>query len=315
LKEALNLDDNDNANRSQSLKEIVASRINFYNLVIGNMLLTGKYGFYFVDNTPIKKQFHVVETAANCLNEKLLREKQIEVGTVLIKDFYEDESYGIEPFSNFTSFNVQPNMIMDITPWATFDDYLADIKAKYRTRVNRAFKKCKSIRKEELHLEQLNAYKIRMFELYKNIALNAGFNLFIHKSDYFIRLKENLEDKITIIGYFKDTDLVGFFTMIHNRDHLDAHFLGYDHMHNAEYQLYLNMLIDMLHFGISNEFKKLILSRTAMEIKSSIGAQAAQMALYLRHNKPFYNHFVPTLLKYLNPNQEWLPRSPFKDDE
>ena len=47
--------------------------------------------------------------------------------------------------------------------------------------------------------------------------------------------------------------------------------------------MYLNMLFDMAFYGIENQFKKVVFARTAMEIKSSIGAKPYKMNIYLKH--------------------------------
>jgi hypothetical protein len=35
---------------------------------------------------------------------------------------------------------------------------------------------------------------------------------------------------------------------------------------------------------------------------------------YLRHRNPLVNRFAGTLLEYLKPVEEWLPRHPFKTE-
>ena len=314
LNEALNQSHDGHKTAPITVKSIVASRINFYNLVCGNMLLTGKYGFNFI--VPLEKidQFSLINKAIQQFIDSLAKQENIQVGTVLIKDFFEEDALGDHTFENYTAFFVQPNMIMDIREWSSFDAYMAAMKTKYRTRINRAFKKFAEVEKRELFLDDLDFHQTTMHRLYKNIALNAGFNLFLHRQDYFLKLKEAIGDSLIVIGYFIGDEMVGFYTMIDNQQHLDAHFLGYEHKYNAEYQLYLNMLLDMVRKGIGMKKDKLIMSRTAMEIKSSIGAEAFDMVCYLKHTKPWINRLVPTILKYMNPKQEWLPRSPFKDE-
>lgn len=53
-------------------------------------------------------------------------------------------------------------------------------------------------------------------------------------------------------------------------------------------------------------------ARTALEIKSSVGAVPENLYCYLRHQNPLVNKFTGTLLDYLKPVEEWLPRHPFK---
>jgi hypothetical protein len=54
------------------------------------------------------------------------------------------------------------------------------------------------------------------------------------------------------------------------------------------------------------------MSRTALEIKSSVGAEAHSMVLYLKANNSILNLGVSKALSYLKPDEKWVPRSPFK---
>ena len=99
---------------------------------------------------------------------------------------------------------------------------------------------------------------------------------------------------------------------IQSEGDLDAHFLGYDPECNRNCQLYLNMLYDLVDDAIALKAHNLILSRTAMEIKSSIGAEPHDMYLYLKAINPIFNRGVSKALDYFKPKADWKPRSPFK---
>ncbi|MBL0025722.1 MAG: hypothetical protein IPO98_12330 [Saprospiraceae bacterium] len=109
--------------------------------------------------------------------------------------------------------------------------------------------------------------------------------------------------------------MVAFFTSIKNFDILDAHFLGYDPSENIECQLYLNMLYDLIKEGIDKRVSKVDMSRTAVEIKSTVGAVPHDMYLYLKHANKLLNKTVETILGYVKPNEQYIIRSPFRDDE
>ena len=103
--------------------------------------------------------------------------------------------------------------------------------------------------------------------------------------------------------------------LIQNKKTLETYFLGYDSEHQYSNQLYLNMLYDMLKFGIENRFKTIIYARTAMEIKSSVGAEAKPMLVYLKHTNAIMNALLKQIFKLMNPSQDWEPRHPFKPSE
>lgn len=281
-------------------------------LVVGNLLLTGKYGFHFVDGSNIKRQFETV----NGIVERIIKapDNKIGFGTILIKDFFDDQCYPDDTFYGFHKFTVQPNMMMETrTNWKTIEDYNNDLKSKARIRYKRTLHKLEPIKSHEMDIEELEKNKDSMLNLYLNIANNASFNLFYLKEDYFLHLKKQLDSKIKIIGYYNESDvLVGFYTIVKNYDHLDAHFLGYDPATNKENLLYLNMLFDMVAQGIELNVQKICMSRTAIEIKSSVGAIPLNMHCYLKHNNKYLNKLVPGFIDYFYRNEEWTERNPFK---
>ncbi len=293
------------------VKSFLAKRVNQYALVNGNMTLTGSNGFRFDDSVPVDDRFSLVDEISDELVSKLKREK-IKVKAILLKDYTEKEKSNITDW-RYSEFQVQPNMILKIDQeWSSFDDYIMAMKSKYRVRVRRARKKAESLEKRQLSLEEIHSYADDISRLYKNVADQAGFNLFILPKNYFYSLQKQLGDNMKLVAYFEDGKMVGYFTNIYNSGELDAHFLGYDPVCNKKCQLYLNMLYDLVDDAILLKAHNLILSRTAMEIKSSIGAEAHEMYLYMRTINPVFNRAVSKALDYFKPKANWQPRSPFK---
>ncbi len=297
------------------LRGLVSSQVEFNILVNGSLMLTGQHGFYF-DPKFVKKENEIL-----LLNEALesgmeLLEKQGEkLSGTLIKDFPQDRL----PFSRkliplgHNEFTVQPSMIMDIWPeWKTFDDYSDSLHSKYRVRMRRAFKKADGVEKREFDLEMIRENLGKLYQLYLNIASNSGFNMVNLNEKYLLGLKKQFPKRFRLFGYYLDGKLIGFFTTFLNGRELEAHFLGFEPNHNLDLQIYLNMLFDMVRIGIESGAEQIVFARTAMAIKSSVGAEAHEMFCYMRHRNPFSNKFVKPLLNYLRPDQDWEPRHPFK---
>lgn len=298
------------------VKRRLAHYFNINTLICGNILLTGEYGFHFDnDRFAYREKFKLVEHGIKGFTS-YLRKNKMKIGPILMKDFYEDKKFSNTSIvdTKFTEFAVQPNMKMALRPtWITFDDYMMDLQSKYRVRVKRAFKKLDPIQKVELDMGKIVQYNERMYELYLNIALDAGFNLFELPRDYFIQLQTYLGEKVKMVGYFLDDRLVSYYTIIFNKEYMEAHYLGYDKSLNADHQLYLNMLLDLVKEGIDHKVGTIQFARTALEIKSSVGAEAKEMFFYLKHDNPILNSLVGPVMKFFAPVEEWVPRSPFKN--
>lgn len=313
LAESLRLDTVSTKGLWQSLKlavkKLLARQVSYYTLVVGNMTLTGTYGHHLPSIVDTAK-WQILSDAATKLCE-VLKTEGISVRGVLHKD-YSVHNKPAEAPAACTSFSVQPNMLLHLpADWTSFDDYLSAMRSKYRVRVRRARKKAEGLTRRQLTTEEVRLHSNTISELYKNVAHGAGFNLFILPEDYFYHLCLHLEQKMKLTAYFDGDEMVGFYTSIQNDKELDAHFLGYEPTCNNECQLYLNMLYDLVEEAIDYRAPSLVLSRTAMEIKSSIGAEAEEMYLYMMATGSLANKILPKALDYFVPATEWTPRSPF----
>ncbi|MDX1278698.1 hypothetical protein [Oceanihabitans sediminis] len=197
--------------------------------------------------------------------------------------------------------------------WTSTEDYIAAFNKKYRDRYKRARKKAYLIQTRELDLESIKKQSKILYTLYENVSDNAGVNSFKLAPNHFYKLKEYLNEDFKVFGCFLKEELIGFYTLILNDNTIETYFLGYKQDLQQEHQLYLNMLYQMTIYGIENNFESIVFARTAMEIKSSIGAKPHVMHVYLKHTNNFIgNTFLKLLVKYLNPIRDWQERHPFK---
>jgi len=280
-------------------------------MILGNNMLTGQNGFYF-DSSKITLE-RVVPILHEAVTEiqKHLRKTSL----VIYKDYQAGfiKYFQEQNHQSYYQFSVQPNMMLGIREhWKNFEDYLQDFSTKYRTRALSAKKKFKGIEKRELDLNSVKKYRDQMNLLYQNVAENAPFNTFFLTENHFESLKENLNQNFKIFGYFLDGKLIGFYTLILNNEDIDTYFLGYDKSLQKQKQLYLNMLLDMVEFGIIHQFKRIIFGRTALEIKSTIGAEPVEIFGLIKHNNMLLNPFIDKIFLSLTPKTEWIQRRPFK---
>lgn len=297
-------------------KGILVKQVEFNTFVVGNLLLTGEHGFYFKPGyVNAKDECDLVTKLAEKV-QKDLETDGIQCNVCLIKDFFEETHSKCEVFidKQFHEFTIQPNMIFKLRPeWKSMDDYMDSLHSKYRIRAKRAFKKASHISKKVMSLIEIESHETELYNLYLEVAENAGFNVVNLNPSYFAGLKKHLGDKFEMTAYYVDNTLVGFFTTIINGHELEAHFLGYSKKENHHSQLYLNMLFDIIAVAIQHQSSAVNFARTALEIKSSVGAEAHEMYCYMKHRNNFSNKFFRPLLDYLNPKVDWLPRHPYKD--
>ncbi|WP_194766407.1 GNAT family N-acetyltransferase [Tamlana sp. I1] len=287
-------------------------------LVVGNLTHTGQHGLFFEEKLISETEY--TDLILNALNDIKIEIKQRQGKTVrliVFKDFFIDDTVYNRPLvfkkQHLHQVSVQPNMMLDIpSDWLNIQDYTSALTKKYRDRYKRSKKKLGKITTVELNLEAVQANNQKLHKLYLNVSNNAKFNSFILPENHFLSFKTHLGENFKVFGYFLDDVLVGFYSLILNGNQLETYFLGYDSEHQYSNQLYLNMLYDMLQFGIENNFKNIVYARTAMAIKSSVGAYAKPMQVYMKHTNPYLNGLLKPVFQLMNPKQEWEERHPFK---
>ncbi|BDS14422.1 GNAT family N-acetyltransferase [Aureispira anguillae] len=300
---------------SNAIKKWFIKRAEFNLLICGNLLLTGEYGFHFNQKMEDTKAAVLIQDSLD-LVQTILDKEQTKISVHLLKDYKVETCDQLKKQlqkETYHPFLMQPSMYMNIRPhWESFENYLADMSSKYRVRAKRARKKGSAIIKKELNLEEIEANEERIHELYKMIADGAGFNAFLLHPKYFTELKRSLGDRYKLTAYFIDDHLVAFYTAIFNYDEMDAHFLGVDGNYNREHQVYLNILYDLVNRAIEGGVKNIDFARTALEIKSSVGAVSQDMLCFFKHRNTLSSKVLQFVFDSLNPKEEWQPRSPFK---
>ena len=283
-------------------------------LVLGNNMLTGQNSYALEEGIDHKKAIQALHSAANKLKTNFA-EKNIKVHITTYKDFTNAEikNFAVPELENEYQFSTQPNMIFLIDEnWKTEQNYIESLSKKYRDQYKRARKKAISLEKRKLSLEEITLLEDEIYDLYYHVAQNAPFNTFFLPRDHFRVFKELFKDKFLFYGYFIGDKLIGFNTLIKNAKVMDTYFLGYDESIQRQNMLYLNMLYDMIAYSINKNFDEIVFARTALEIKSSVGAKPVKMYGVISHSNKLINSFMPKIFKYLEPETIWQQRNPFK---
>ncbi len=299
-------------------KKIISKIIKGNVLVLGNLMHTGQHGTFFLkEELSFREYLNIVYKALNELKKNIKTKHNKKIRIIAFKDYFEaDEMHKNVSFfktNKLYKVKVQPNMLFDIPDnWNNTDEYISAFTKKYKRRFQTAKKKKGNIQHKELSLKAVGEFQQELFNLYKNVSDNARVNSFVLEPSHFFQLKKELQDKFKIFGYFLEDELIGFYTIILNGKQLETYFLGYNKEFQFKHQIYLNMLFDMAFYAIDNKLRTVVYARTAMEIKSSVGAEAKTMYLYMKHTNAIINLVLKYIVKFMNPKQDWQERHPFK---
>lgn len=307
--------DNDISCFKNKIRGFVFKKFSQHILVIGNNMLTGQNCFAFLEDINQEEGIAAIKKASKEL-QLIYKKKGVKIHMTLFKDFFKEEVkiFKSKKFSLFSKFSTQPNMLFEIKHnWKSIEDYVACLSKKYRDHYKRARKKKVGITDREMTLEEIGCFQIQMYKLYENVVKNAPFTTFYLPENHFYAIKASLKDAFIVTGYFMENILVGFSTVIKNHNDLDTYFLGYDALLQRDKMLYLNMLYDMIGIGITKKCTQIVFARTALEIKSSVGAKPVAMFGFMQHSNVLVNWMLPYLFRYFEPKISWQIRNPFKE--
>jgi hypothetical protein len=280
-------------------------------LVLGNTQVSGPYGMWF------KEELNETERALywEALVQKI-EHSEFNADILIVKDLDNFNSIIRKTLvtNRYKEISALPIMKMEIPyTWKTTKNYYEAFSSKYRIRAHSARKKFSGIVKRELNFEDLVACKEEVESLYKNVYNRARFRLFQVQDSYFIALKKCLKEKFKVFGYFKNDVLVGFNSILVSQNTCEAHLIGLNYEFNKTNSLYLNMLYDLVEEAILADCKCLDFGRTAMEIKSTVGAVPSEANVFLKFTNPLLNNLASFILKK-NSQEKWLQRHPFKEN-
>ncbi len=226
--------------------------------------------------------------------------------------------------------------------WETMDDYLASLTSKYRVRYRRARSKFTGISRRRLSPQDVVFWRDRMYNLYRSTSSGADFNAAHLTPEYFPWLsrvrsqqkKRTLQAELIsdspfavvkppefdasgnlLFGYFNSKgEMIGFTSAIPNGHVMHAHYLGIEDSYKHSHHLYHNMLFDLLEDAIVGGFDKLDYGRTALEIKSSLGATPVDYACLIMARPWLINGLIPLFTPAVYKAPKWTPRNPFRQN-
>ena len=266
-------------------------------LVGGSVWLSGEHGRWASDANDMKNS---QREAAN-----FLMEQDNSIYAVLLKDYP-----GNDAIKGYHRFEVDPAMELDLQPFNSVDAYSDAFRSKYRQRMRSAMKKSKQIISWELDKEQIEIRDSELMGLFYQVVSDDLFCLSLPPTGYISALKKSLGDAFTVTGYFLKDRLIGFRASLHYDGTTHAYMVGFSRDHNQQYKLYQRMLYDYVREGIEAGSKLLDLGRTALEIKSCLGAEPRQMFLHIRFRYPCVHALIKPVFRRLGPTP-WEPRNPF----
>ena len=315
------------------LRRRLLAPISFKVLAIGQFLTSGSFSSAGLGELSASEASQLLPAVA----ETLMKARP-GYAAAIVKDLYPASHPAVQELQDNGHYLLPADPVMEVRipqAWQTFDDYLAALTSKYRVRYRRARAKMDGVTSRALTAEEVVRYQDRFHELYCSVSGGADFNAASLKPNYFPWLastgkrKPNPQPVLTaenynaayppadpascFTGYFNaENELIGFTSCVPNGDVLHAHFLGLVGKYKHSHHLYHNMLFDLLEQAITGGFSCLDYGRTALEIKSSVGALATEYAVLVKARYGWLNRLIPLFTPAVYSAPKWVARNPFR---
>jgi predicted N-acyltransferase len=285
--------------------------LSFQVLVCGNPATSGEHGFHFAPTVPPERAMGALLQALAAAKADL--ERITPIDGLLVKDLPAQASaFGTAlARQGFAKLKLEPAMVLPVDPsWDSFETYLACLTSKYRVKANRAYAKSQALTVQDLDAEALLAHRERVMQLYHSVYEKSAYRLGSLTFPMLLNLRRTLGPDFILRGYFHQGLLVGFFTAFVRGGILEAHQVGLDYGLNPGLSIYPRILCDFLRLALERRCSQVNYGRTAMEIKSTLGAEPVETCCYLRHRDRIPNQLVHWVASRLRPPHAPL-RMPF----
>lgn len=277
-------------------------------IALGNLIFTCESGVYFCDEiNEMDKRVYVQEMIS-----KLEEPYSCKTVGILISEELNSENYPFYKKSGFEIFEVENKMIYKAAPYENFESYQNALTSKYRIRKNKIYKLNEHTEVIAIDKSNFGLFENEIQKLFNNVLDRSKFKLMNLNSNYFKKFLEQEPNVFKLEGYLIQNQLVGFISYFEFEQDIEVHYLGLDYQKNEQYKLYNFILYKMIEKGYEHQKKMVCLSRTAQEIKSTLGAKPVKVYNYLKVNNSVVNKLVPMFLEKLKP-EVWQERNPFKN--
>ena len=293
------------ATSSWDIRRSILRRFRSKVLVLGQLLTSGDYGQDGLDQLTPREAALLLPAVADTVM-RLGRGYR----ATLLKDLYPTDSPHTTALrhNHFALLPTDPCMLLPLR-WPDMDAYLDELNSKYRVRYRRARTKLVGIERRRLSMREVSERNERIYALYRITSRGAAVNLTELKPGYFRWLGQ----RAVVHGYFTASDeLIGFTTALANGPIYQAHYLGLEEAYKRSHHLYHNMLFDLLSDALAGQYRMLDYGRTALEIKSSVGAAPRSYATLLRLCSRWLNRLVPSFVPAVFTAPDWQQRHPFR---
>lgn len=284
--------------------------------VMGPLLGSGDHAYRFIPSISANEAQDLATTTLPALPLR----NGFKPRAYLIKDFLappnapERIAGGRSWHRKWVDLEFDPLMRIPINPeWTALEHYMGELKTKARTKVKRILTCSGDCEIEELTFDEVVAHANLLESLYKLVYEEAGFRLGELRAADLVQTKSTWQNQFRISVLRVGGEILGFQCGFITPETVEAFFVGFDRNQHKELALYQRMLVEFIRWGIEAGSREVVMGRTALDIKSSVGAMPERLYCVVRFPNPVLHLLARMAARFSHPSFPPLKR-PWKQD-
>lgn len=243
----------------------------------------------------------VMERVAKATSSRLLCLKEFKPDAIEKMDFALSQGY-------FRALSLPSCSVL--LAWDSFSSYLASMRAGYRRQVHSALRARRETGLSVRRLDECAPRVETIFALYSQTILRARQRLETLNPEFF-RLLDSLGEQAKVILIELEGRPLAMAVMLFSDNVATFLFAGMLEKRQPEWQLYQNLLAEVLAAAIDAGAVRLELGQTSYAMKSRMGAEESPRYLYLRYRGLLRHALLRGFSRALFPKHEYPRRRVF----
>lgn len=274
----------------------------FRTLVAGQGLGSGEHTFRWCDGISAAQQVRWTEQAFDqCAKHWGIR-------VWMAKDFGPKRDADLAPHwsRRWARATFDPVMEVPLDPsWTSTDEWQAALRTKARTKVRSILARSADLDVQRItDTDELDRLGPDLIALYEQVYGRASIVMGGLEARDFGRLAHEFDEDFTLVTYRENDHLIGFHCGFHhaNSATIEAYYVGFEAEMNKQRALYQRMLFEFIKWGISVQASRVVMGRTAMEIKSTLGAFPVPLSTFVHIQLPLAMPFLRWMIRKAPPH-------------
>jgi hypothetical protein len=173
-----------------------------------------------------------------------------------------------------------PSCYLDIH-WSSTSEYVASMRSPYRRRLNRALAAWHGVNVRQLNTPQ--QFDETLHALYRQVYKRSAFKLECLDIEFFRCYRSTLH------VCRAEGQAIAFFQTVGNDEELIFMFGGMDYAQRDRYDIYINLLFEIIRYAIRQGYTHLDLGQTAEEAKLRLGCRLIPKRFVAAHSNRYVN--------------------------